>query len=101
MYNFRGKEENRKLPELVDIFEQQIINGGSPEYIQALSELIKSKYQREGLTDFDANTDGEYEARNLELEYFRLEEKLEQMVICFDKGEAWKPNIKAVKAYRN
>lgn len=105
-YPFRGREQTKTLEELVDIYENQIINQGSPEYKIAIIELIKERYQSQGLSDYDVflEPEGNIDDRSLdirtELVYLYFEEKVINMITAYDNGEEWKPN-KTVKIFKN
>jgi len=99
-YNFKGGEHTRTLNQLVDIYESQLISSKDTEYINALIALIKEKYNDQGLSDYNAEPDGDYENIDIELVYHRFEEKVVKMIAAYDSGEVWKPS-RNIKVYKN
>lgn len=106
-YNFRGKEQSKTLEQLVSIYESQIVNLGTPEYIQALAELIQERYENQGISDYDVFAEPEAEEiispsnQTVALKYEEFEAKIIAIIEAYKKGEIWAVKRGTIKAYRN
>jgi len=102
MYNFKGKEQIRPLEQLVLIYETQIVEQGSPDYINALAELIKERYQDSGITDFDPSEALDAnDNRNISQYYEEFESKILAIINAYEKGEKWIVKRGTIKSFRN
>lgn len=85
----RDIELNKTLKEIVDLYEHQIVNGGDPEYIIALGELIKERYSQHGVSDYETIPSSTFDDRNMETEIGLFEEKVQNIITAFDNEEPW------------
>ncbi len=89
MAQLKDIELNKTLKEIVDLYEHQIVNGGDPEYIIALGELIKERYQHHGVSDYETIPSGTFDDRNMETEIGLFEEKVQNIIAAFDADQPW------------